>query len=107
MSFAILRCIARTGALVSAVALTAWLPSAYAAVPDIPTVEGPITGPGEMQPGIRPGSGGSRIQYKGEYVSRVNQRLMGLIRDGWMLPEYAEDVRSDALGIQITPPGKR
>ncbi|HYS76458.1 MAG TPA: hypothetical protein VEM38_10235 [Burkholderiales bacterium] len=40
-------------------------------------------------------------------MSRVNQRLMELIREGWMLPEYAEDVRSDALGIQITPPGKR
>jgi len=24
-----------------------------------------------------------------------------------MLPEYAEDVRSDALGVQITPPGKQ
>jgi len=23
-----------------------------------------------------------------------------------MLPEYAEDVRNDALGVQITPPGK-
>jgi hypothetical protein len=30
-----------------------------------------------------------------------------LIREGWMLPEYAQDVRSDALGIPITPPGKR
>ena len=45
MSFAILRRIARTGALVSAVALSALLAAAHAAVPDIPTVEGPITGP--------------------------------------------------------------
>jgi len=37
----------------------------------------------------------------------VNRRLMELIREGWMLPEYAEDIRSDALGIPIAPPGKR
>ena len=59
MSFAILRCIARAGALVSAVML---IPAAHAAVPDIPTVEGPITGPGEMQPGIRPGPVGTNLQ---------------------------------------------
>jgi len=56
LSFAILRSIARAGALVSAVML---IPAAHAAVPDMPTVEGPITGPGEMQPGIRPGPGGT------------------------------------------------
>jgi len=44
---------------------------------------------------------------KGNYLSQVNRRLMELIREGWMLPEYAEDVRGDALGIPITPPGKR
>ena len=62
MSFAILRCIARAGALVSAAALSALLAAAHAAVPDIPTVEGPITGPGEMQPGIRPGPGGTNLE---------------------------------------------
>ena len=61
MSFAILRCVARAGALVSATTLTALLAAAHAAVPDIPTVEGPITGPGEMQPGIRPGPGGTNL----------------------------------------------
>jgi len=44
-SFAILRCIARTGALVSPAELSALLAAAHAAVPHIPTVEGPITGP--------------------------------------------------------------
>ena len=62
LSFTILRCVARTGALVSAVTLAAWLAAAHAAVPDIPTVEGPITGPGEMQPSIRPGPGGTNLE---------------------------------------------
>jgi len=40
-------------------------------------------------------------------ISAVNRRLMELAREGWMLPEYAEDVRADAQAIDITPPGKR
>jgi len=44
---------------------------------------------------------------KGSYISAVNKRLMELVREGWMLPEYAEDVRADAQAIDITPPGKR
>lgn len=44
---------------------------------------------------------------KGSYISAVNQRLMELVREGWMLPEYTEDVRADAQAIDITPPGKR
>ena len=48
VSFAILRCVARTSALILAVTLTALLAAAHAAVPDIPTVEGPITGPGKQ-----------------------------------------------------------
>ena len=44
-----------------AVTLTALLAAAHAALPDIPAVEGPITGPGEMQPGIRPGPGGTNV----------------------------------------------
>jgi hypothetical protein len=62
VSFAILRRLARAGAFVSAVTLTALLTAAHAAVPDIPTVEGPITGPGEMQPGIRPGPVGTNLE---------------------------------------------
>jgi len=61
---------------------------------------------------------GTRIAYdeqrlndlyknKGSYLSAVNRRLMELVREGWMLPEYAEDVRADAQAIDITPPGKR
>jgi len=44
---------------------------------------------------------------KGSYISAINRRLMELVREGWMLPEYAEDVRADAQAIDITPPGKR
>ena len=63
MSFAILHCVARARTLVSAAfTLMALLAAAHAAVPDIPTVEGPITGPGEMQPGIRPGPSGTNLQ---------------------------------------------
>jgi hypothetical protein len=36
--------------------------AAIAAVPDIPTVEGPITGPGPMHPGIRPGPEGTNLE---------------------------------------------
>ena len=35
---------------------------AQAAVPEIPTVEGPITGPGPMHPGIRPGPEGTNLE---------------------------------------------
>jgi hypothetical protein len=49
-----------------------------------------------------------RVQHeKHAYVNRVNQRLMELVREGWMLPEYADDVRADAQAIEITPPGQR
>jgi hypothetical protein len=44
---------------------------------------------------------------KGSYINAVERRLMELVREGWMLPEYAEDVRADAQAIDITPPGKR
>src|SRR5260221_1839108 len=63
VSFAILHCVARARTLVSAAfTLMALLAAAHAAVPDIPTVEGPVTGPGEMQPGIRPGPSGTNLQ---------------------------------------------
>ena len=44
---------------------------------------------------------------KGSYISAINRRLMELVREGWMLPEYADDVRSDAQAIDIPPPGQR
>jgi len=44
---------------------------------------------------------------KGSYISAVERRLMELVREGWMLPEYTDDVRADAQAIGITPPGKR
>jgi len=42
--------------------------AAMAAVPEIPTVEGPITGPGPMHPGIRPGPAGTNLEDFG-YVT--------------------------------------
>jgi hypothetical protein len=30
-----------------------------------------------------------------------NKRLAELIRDGWFLPEYANDVRGDAKAVRI------
>jgi alpha/beta hydrolase family protein len=41
---------------------------AQAVVPPVPAVEGPITGPGEMHPGIRPGPDGTNLQDFG-YVT--------------------------------------
>jgi hypothetical protein len=48
-----------------------------------------------------------RALYKDQaaYVARVNRRLMELVRAGWMLPEYAEDVRADARAVLISAPG--
>jgi len=36
--------------------------AAFALVPDIPALEGPITGPGPMHPGIRPGPAGTNLE---------------------------------------------
>jgi len=44
---------------------------------------------------------------KGSYISRLNRNLMNRVREGWMLPEYAEDVRAEALGIAIPNPPDR
>jgi alpha/beta hydrolase family protein len=44
---------------------------------------------------------------KHAYVNRVNQQLMELVREGWMLPEYTDDVRADAQAVEIAPPAKR
>lgn len=38
---------------------------------------------------------------KGSYISQLNVRLMQLVREGWVLPEYAEDIRADAQAIDI------
>ena len=35
------------------------------------------------------------------YQDRVNTRLKELIKTGWFLPEYADDVRSDARAVRI------
>jgi Alpha/beta hydrolase domain len=44
---------------------------------------------------------------KGSYISALNRRLMELVREGWMLPEYADDVRADAQAIDIPSPSGR
>lgn len=63
------RALARCAALSAFVAIS-WLglPCARAAVPDLPTVEGPITGPGDMQPGIRNGPDGTNLEDFGYTV---------------------------------------
>jgi hypothetical protein len=49
-----------------------------------------------------------RVQHeKHAYVNRVDQRLMELVREGWMLPEYVDDVRADAQAIDIPLPNQR
>jgi hypothetical protein len=48
-----------------------------------------------------------RYKNKGTYISALNRRLMELVREGWMLPEYAEDVRADAQTIEIPSPSGR
>jgi hypothetical protein len=32
---------------------------------------------------------------RGQYVSKIKRRLMELVRDGWFLPQYADQVRDD------------
>jgi hypothetical protein len=44
---------------------------------------------------------------KGAYISQLNRRLMELVPESWMLPEYAEDVRTDAQAIDIPNPSGR
>ena len=46
----------------------------------------------------------SLYKNRGQYISQVNRRLMELIREGWFLPEYADDVRRDALQSDIPSP---
>lgn len=48
-----------------------------------------------------------RYKNKGTYISAINRRLMELVREGWMLPEYADDVRADAQAIEIPSPSGR
>ena len=43
---------------------------------------------------------------KGGYISRLNRRLMELVREGWVLPEYADEIRADAQAVGITNPAR-
>ncbi len=36
-----------------------------------------------------------------DYQNQVNKRLNEFIKDGWFLPEYANDVRTDAKNARI------
>jgi hypothetical protein len=54
-----------TVAVAAVALLLCGLPTASAqaqVVPDVPTVEGPVTGPGPMHPGIRPGPEGTNLE---------------------------------------------
>jgi hypothetical protein len=44
---------------------------------------------------------------KGAYISSLHRRLMELVREGWVLPEYAEDIRADAQAVEIPNPAGR
>jgi hypothetical protein len=48
---------------------------------------------------------GELYKNHGDYLSALNRRLMDLVREGWMLPEYADDVRADAQAIALPNPG--
>jgi hypothetical protein len=41
-----------------------------------------------------------------DYVRRVNARLDELVRDGWLLPEYAEEFRAEAARFDRVPIGR-
>jgi len=106
---------------------TSTLGSAPMMIVDVPTVHMPTmteVNSGVPNAGATPAAqfncsiAGLRIAYdqqtlngpyknKGSYISAVNRRLMELVGEGWMLPEYAEDVRADAQAIDIPPPGQR
>ena len=43
---------------------------------------------------------------KGSYIGALNRRLMEQVREGWILPEYMEDIRADAQAIDIPNPGR-
>ena len=43
---------------------------------------------------------------RGDYVSSINHRLKELLDQGWMVPEYADDVRADAEAASIPNSGK-
>ena len=36
-----------------------------------------------------------------DYQDRVNKRLDALVKEGWFLPEYVDDVRKDAAAVRI------
>jgi hypothetical protein len=44
---------------------------------------------------------------KGSYISKLNRRLMELVREGWVLPEYTDEIRADAQAIGIPSPSGR
>jgi hypothetical protein len=56
-------------AVIAAFAACTGAAHAQFTVPAIPTVEGPITGPGEMHPGLRPGPAGTNLEEDFDYVA--------------------------------------
>jgi hypothetical protein len=86
---------------------------------DVPVAQYGVPNAGATQAAeLQCGLAGWRVAYDAEtltqlyrsraaYVARVNRRLVELMREGWMLPEYAEDVRADAQQIEIPGPAEK
>ena len=86
------------------------VPSTYV---DVPVAQYGVPNSGATQPAnFNCSIAGWRIPFnedtlrdlyknRGSYISRLNRRLMELVREGWVLPEYTEDIRADAHAIDI------
>jgi len=83
---------------------------------DVPTASNGVLGKGKTPQQDRLCQlGGTKVPlpdatlaklYKdsGGYQKRVNARLSELVKEGWYLPEYVDDVRKDAKGVRIGHP---
>src|SRR5204863_7060151 len=80
---------------------------------DVPTASNGVMGKGKTPAQDRlcqlggtkvllPESTLAKLYKNGDgYRKRVNARLAELVKDGWFLPEYGDDVRRDAKGVRI------
>ena len=80
---------------------------------DVPIASNGVLGKGRTQPQDRLCQlGGTKVTlpeatlkklYKSaaDYQDRVNRRLDALVKEGWFLPEYVDDVRKDAAAAKI------
>jgi hypothetical protein len=82
------------------------VPAAIYAVPNAPSNVLTCAIAGWLVP-YNPETLGDLYRNKGAYINAINRRLMELVREGWMLPEYMDDVRADAQAIEIPSPSGR